>query len=369
MNHRLLLVLAGLSLVPRPTAGQTPARAPVVVSPEIAADRRVTFRLAAPKADEVTVTCECLTGPQNLQRDASGLWTTTIGPVPSDIYEYEFHVDGVQIVDPRNIMVKYNSRPGPPSSLLEVPGAEAMFYDLRPVPHGSVDIRWYPSKTTGETRRIHVYTPPGYANSSRRLPVLYLLHGADGDDSMWMAFGHANLILDNLMAEGRLEPMIVVMPFGYANVTPPGADRPRNEFERDLIDDIIPFVQANYRTRADREHRALVGLSMGGGQALNIGLRRLDLFSHVGGFSAAVPRGPATSSFEDIFANAKGVNRSLDLLWLACGTEDGLYTPNKEFSDLLDRSGITHTFRTTTGAHTWLVWRRYLAEIAPQLFR
>jgi enterochelin esterase-like enzyme len=351
-------------------AGQQPAAQPAVRSPEVAADRRVTFRLAAPKATDVRLTCECVNGAQVLQKDGQGLWSITLGPFEPDIYEYEFTVDGLTIIDPRNEKVKYNGRPSTVSSLLEVPGSGPLFYEAKTVPHGTVDIRWYPSKAVNGVRRAYIYTPPNYDRGTSRLPVLYLLHGADGDDSAWIAFGRANHILDNLLADKKMTPMVVVMPFGYAYPPAAGAagDRQRADFEKDLLQDLIPFVQANYRVHTDRANRALVGLSMGGGQALNIGLRNVDLFSRVASFSGAVPRGAAAEPFQPLLADAKKLNSSLKLLWVGCGTEDGLFALNKEFSELLKKNGVTHTFRETSGAHTWSVWRKYLAEVAPLLF-
>lgn len=338
-------------------------------SPEVAADRRVTFRLAAPKAAAVAVTCECLRQPQPMEKDPRGVWSATVGPFEPDIYEYEFTVDGLTIIDPRNEKVKYNSRPSTVSSLLDVPADAPRFHDVRAVPHGSVEIRWYQSRAANAVRRLHVYTPPGYASGRDRLPVLYLLHGADGDDSAWAAFGRANHILDNLMADGKITPMVVVMPFGYAHPPTAGvpAEQQRSDFERDLIGDIIPFIQSNYRVRADRNHRALVGLSMGGGQALTIGLSHTDLFSRVAGFSAAVPRDPAVR-FKDVLTDVAQLNKSLALLWVGCGTDDSLYGANQAFAAFLGERGVKHTFRSTAGAHTWSVWRQYLLEVAPLLF-
>jgi enterochelin esterase-like enzyme len=372
MKLRIVFQLVAVFALVQTISGQqqAPTPPPAVRSPEVLADRRVTFRLAAPKAGEVRLTCECVNGPQPLQKDDKGIWSTTLGPFEPDIYEYEFWVDGVQIVDPRNEKVKYNSRPSMISSLLDVPGNGPMFYDARQVPHGSVDIRWYPSKAVNAVRRVHVYTPPNYDRGTARLPVLYLLHGADGDDSAWTWFGRANLILDNLIADRKVSPMVVVMPFGYAYPPAGGApsDKQRADFEKDLLEDIVPFVQSNYRVYPDREHRAIIGLSMGGGQALNIGLRRLDVFSRVASFSGAVPRATAVDAFKEVVADSKKVNGSLKLLWIGCGTEDGLYAPNKDFSEFLKTNTITHTFRSTPGAHTWSVWRKYLVEVAPQLF-
>ena len=369
MNRPLPFLLVPLFAVVQTLSGQQAPTPPTAVrSPEVLQDGRVTFRLAAPNATDVRLTCECLGSPRALQKDDKGIWSVTVGPIVPDVYEYEFWMDGVQIVDPRNEKVKTNSRPSTISSLLEVPGTASMFYAVRPVPHGTVEVRWYASNAVNGVRRMHVYTPPGYERGSTRLPVLYLLHGADGDDSGWTWFGRANQILDNLIADKKIVPMVVVMPFGYAYPPAGGtaSEKQRADFEKDLLNDIIPFVQANYRVVPDREHRALVGLSMGGGQALTIGLRHLDVFSRVAGFSAAVPR--TADAFEAMVTDAKRVNGALKLLWIGCGTEDSLFAPNKEFSERLKASGVVHTFRPSPGAHTWSVWRNYLLEIAPQLF-
>ena len=351
-------------------SAQQPASPPQRVrSPEIHADRRVTFRLLAPKAGEVRLTGEFMKDPLALQKDDKGLWSVTAGPVAPDIYEYELWIDGVAVVDPGNPAVKYNSRPGVVSSLLEVPGDQPLFYDIRRVPHGAVQVRWYTSKSLDASRRLHVYTPPGYERGSARYPVLYLLHGADGDDSSWSWFGRASQILDNLIADKKLGPLVVVMPFGYA-YPPTGAveaARQREGFTRDLIEDAIPFIQANYRVYTDRERRAIAGLSMGAGQALAIGLHHLELFSRVAAFSGAGGAN-AAETFRDLAANPKKANDQLRLLWIGCGTEDGGFARVREFSEFLNKSGVKHTFRSTEGAHTWIVWRRYLHELAPQFF-
>ena len=370
MKRHLLLALMSLCALSQTVSTQGPGAAQAVRSPEVLADRRVTFRLAAAKASDVQLTCECISGPQAMKKDEKGVWSVTLGPIEPDIYEYEFTVDGVTMIDPRNEKVKTNSRPSVISSLLDVPGPSPMFYDVKPVAHGAIEIRRYASKATNTVRRLHVYTPPNYDRTTAKLPVLYLLHGADGDDAAWAAFGRANDILDNLIAEKKLAPMLVVMPFGYAYPPIQGvaADKQRADFEKDLTENIIPFVQANYRALGDRDHRAIAGLSMGGGQALTIGLRRLDLFSRVAGFSAAVPRNTAQNPLKDVVADSKKVNGALKMLWVGCGTEDSLFAPNKDFSEFLTANGVTHTFHPTAGAHTWIVWRKYLLEIAPKLW-
>src|SRR5687767_15773536 len=207
----LLLLLSATSTLEAQQPGQ-----PAVRSPEVSADRRVTFRVRAPNASKVTVFCECLSTEPAMSKDADGIWSVTVGPIEPDIYEYHFTVDGVDTLDQRNPVVKYNSRPNLIESILEVPGPAPMFYEVKNVPHGAVHIRYYASKATGTTRRAYIYTPPGYERSSARLPVLYLLHGADGDETAWTQFGRAHLIVDNLIAEKKSAPMIVVMPFAYA---------------------------------------------------------------------------------------------------------------------------------------------------------
>jgi enterochelin esterase family protein len=265
--------------------------------------------------------------------------------------------------------VKYNSRPNQIESILDVPGSSPMFYDVKAVPHGKVDIRYYPSKSTGTTRRVFVYTPPNYERSSAKLPVLYLLHGGDGDETVWTQFGRANLILDNLIAERKVAPMIVVMPSAYAYPWHVGApaEKQRADFEKDLLSDLIPFVQNNYRAAADRDQRALAGLSMGGGLTLAIGPRHLDVFSRLAVFSGGAGQNPS-QTMADVGTNAKNVNSQLKLFWIGVGTEDGAMAGAKRTSDFLNSVGIKHTYKTTPGAHTWIVWRKYLNEVAPLMF-
>ena len=342
---------------------------PPVRSPEVSADRRVTFRVRAPGAAKVTLFCECLANEPALTKGQDDVWSVTVGPIEPEMYEYHFTVDGVDTLDQRNPVVKYNSRPNLIESILDVPGPEPMFYDLKAVPHGAVSMRYYPSRTAGRTRRAFVYTPPNYERSSARLPVLYLLHGADGDETAWTQFGRANLILDNLIAAKKAAPMVVVMPFGYAYPWHLGvqADKQRTDFERDLIDDLMPFVQANYRVSPDREDRALAGLSMGGSQTLYTGLRHVDLFSRLAVFSAGAGQNPE-QTLETARRNAQTINEKLKLLWIAVGTEDGAMANATRTSEFLTSAGIKHSYRTTPGAHTWIVWRRYLNDSVPLIF-
>jgi enterochelin esterase family protein len=374
MKFRVAVLTAVVPLLVLNAAAQQPAgppasRTPAVRSPEVHPDRRVTFRIYAPKATDVTVSGEFEVGApaHKMLKDAQGVWSVTVGPFEPENYEYDFMVDGVQMLDPRNPAVKYNRGPAAISSLLDVRDTAPRFFDVKPVPHGKVDIRYYDSKTTGQTRRVHIYTPPNYDKLSR-LPVLYLLHGADGEDSGWTAFGRAHVILDNLIAEKKIQPMVVVMPNGYAYGWDSGvaADKQQADFQKDLVGDLIPFVQANYRVSTNRKHRALAGLSRGGGQTLSIGLRNLTVFSRLGVFSAGSNN--PQEAFKDVAANAQKVNEQLDLLWLGCGTEDFAMPGARRMAEFLTATGIRHTFRSTGGEHTWIVWRRYLQELAPVLW-
>jgi enterochelin esterase family protein len=327
--------------------------------------------LNAPKAAEVLLTGEFLDGNRKFEKGADGIWTVTVGPIEPEIYHYNFTIDGVRTIDPGNPQLKTGSTPSTITSVLEIKGAVPAFYDAQAVPHGEIRTHWYHSISLGSVRRLTVYTPPGYdKNQSTRYPVLYLFHGANADENAWYRLGRANLILDNLLAAGKIKPFIVVMPFGYG--VPPDQPQAENtaKFGRDLVDDVIPYIQSTYRVFADRDRRAIVGLSMGGGQALNIGLNNVDLFSYVGGFSAAVGN-PANHprTYAKLVGHAAEVNNKLTLLWIGCGTEDSLFGASKNFSEWLKANDIKHTFRETGGAHTWMVWRRYLNEISPLLFR
>jgi enterochelin esterase-like enzyme len=363
-------VALGLGLTTTTAVAQQPAAR--IVSPDVAADRRVTFRLLAPQAREILLTGEFMQGSKPFEKDANGLWTLTLGPLEPEIYHYNVTIDGVRTIDPNNPDVKTGSTPSTISSILEVRGNTPAFYDAQTAEHGDVRSLRYRSRSLGTERRLTVYTPPEYDRDMQaRYPVLYLLHGANADETAWHRLGRVNLILDNLRTGDRAKPFIVVMPFGYG-VPPNALARPgenTERFGRDLIEDVIPFVESRYRTIADRDHRAIVGLSMGGGQALSIGLNHLDLFSHVGGFSSAVGSvADLSKTYAALIANGKASNQKIRLLWVGCGKEDGAFAASKAFSEFLTEHRIRHTFHESSGAHTWMVWRRYLNEVAPLLF-
>jgi enterochelin esterase-like enzyme len=254
------------------------------------------------------------------------------------------------------------------------------YLKVRSIPHGAVTTHAYKSTSLGTDRSVVVYTPPDYGKSSIRYPVLYLLHGAGETETAWTERGHAHVILDNLIADGKLKPLVVVMPFGYAFARTVAAGRgdaaenkqQREGFARDLLEDVIPLIDKSFRVYGDREHRAIAGLSLGGAQSLAIGLSHTDLFSRVAGFSSAM--GAATNpetggvDFDKVLADAAHINSQLKLLWVGCGTEDTLFEANTAFADLLSRRKIEHIFRVTRGAHTFAVWQRYLNEVAPMIF-
>jgi enterochelin esterase family protein len=294
------------------------------------------------------------------------VWTVTVGPLEPEIYNYNFTIDGVRAIDPANPNVKTGSTPSTISSILEVRGDRPAFYDGQDVPHGDIRTHWYQSKSLAALRRVTVYTPPGYdANPRTRYPTLYLFHGANADETAWTRLGHVNLILDNLLAAGKAKPFVVVMPFGYG--VPPGSRGGGDNtalFGRDLLEDVIPFVQSRYRVFTERDRRAIAGLSMGGGESLTIGLNHPGLFAYVGGFSAAL----RPADFDKTYGAVSPANK-FKLVWIGCGKEDSLFVPAKAFSDFLHQRKVAHVFRESEGAHTWMVWRRYLNEFAPLLFQ
>lgn len=269
-------------------------------------------------------------------------------------------------------------------SLPAVAGAQGpapAYLEVRPVPHGTVRTHAYTSKSLGTDRKVVVYTPPGYETSTDRFPVLYLLHGAGSTETSWTERGKAHVILDNLIADGKLKPLVVVMPFGYAFARAQGAGRgdaaenkqQRQGFQRDLIEDVIPMIDATFRVHGDRDHRAIAGLSLGGGQSLAIGLTHTNLFSRVAGFSSAMGAGnnPETGGvdFDQVLADSDNINGQLKLLWVGCGTEDTLFESNLAFAAQLSRHKVEHILRVTGGGHTFAVWQRYLNEVAPLLFQ
>jgi beta-lactamase class A/enterochelin esterase-like enzyme len=338
---------------------------------EVLPDRRVTFRLRAPQAMQVAVTGDFVQGPQLMQRGDDSVWSVTLGPLKPAVYNYGLRVDGVGVIDPANPMIKQGESGA--SSMLEVPADGLAPYDWQPVPHGTVHVNWYQSKTLDVPRRIDVYTPAGYETSKATYPVLYLLHGSGDTETGWTNVGRADMILDNLIAAGKAKPMIVVMPYGRARrdvyLGPITTQPDAAQFENDLLKDVIPFAEKLYRISGKAEDRAIAGLSMGGGQAMNIGLHHLELFHWVGMFSAAA-RGPnLEEQFKDLLTDPAATNKKLKVLYIACGKTDSLFPASQQFHEILDKHQVRNQFVASEEGHVWRNWRDYLAEFTPQLFR
>ena len=324
----------------------------------------------------------------DMVKDENGFWEVRTKPLLPGFHYYAISVDGFVSNDPGS-RVFFAARKE--VSGFEVPAPESEFFAVKDVPHGTVRTQWYFSKTTGETRRIFIYTPPGYDQSTLRYPVLYLQHGFGEDEAGWSDQGHENFIVDNLIAAGRAKPMIVVNENGMTGVhfQPPPPVRPDSTstpaptsavprwfmderytlFDGVVSNDLIPFIDANFRTLPDREHRALAGLSMGGAQAVRIGLNHLDQFAYVGAFSPAIAMTDTTKDYDGKLANAARVNQQLRLLWMGIGSDDFLLTPVRESHQILEKAGIKHVWVESSGAHVWTVWRKYLADFAPKLFQ
>jgi len=333
---------------------------PRIISPEIKSDGTVTFRFQAPRAHQVLVAVEYLDGLRPLRLGEDGVWEVTLGPFEPELYSYNFVVDGVAAVDPLNPNIKIGIHTT--HSLLDVPGDPPLFFEEHPVPRGTVHLHRLESKTLGVTRGLNVYAPPGYETDPKAVyPVFYLLHGAGDNERGWSTIGRANVILDNLIAEEKAVPMIIVMPDGHAP-TSEGVDNP---FQKDLIEEIIPYVEARYRIKTGSENRALAGLSMGGFQTLDIGISRQDLFGWIGVFSGGI-----RDSYEQTHGPLlDSANKKLKLFWIGIGKTDFLWERNENLLKLLRKKNVDHTFRLSEGGHTWKNWRHYLHQFLQLIFK
>jgi enterochelin esterase-like enzyme len=391
-------------------------RGPTVTSPEVLPDRHITFRILAPNAQAVRVTggdIPALAGGRGAQgappppprgvmnKGENGVWEITLGPVEAGAYRYNFNVDGVTVIDPRNPSISESQTSV--WSLVVVPGSDLM--DTKEVPHGAVASVTYYSTALKRFRRLHVYTPPGYETGNSKYPIFYLLHGASDSDDSWTSVGRAGFILDNLIAAKKAKPMLVVMPAGHTSAAAfggggrgaapaAGGPAPVDEFTQDFTTDIMPYAESHYRVLTDRAHRAIAGLSMGGSQTLNIAIPHLEKFAYVGVYSsgligsfgggrggaaaappATAPAAPAatqppvweTQHMADL--DNAAAKKGLKLLWFSTGVDDSLIATTKGTVELLKKHGFTPVFQESPGAHTWLNWRNYLIEFTPQLFQ
>lgn len=335
-------------------------------SPQVLEDRRVIFRYQDPDAESVMLKGIKRTLVE-MKRGPKGVWSVTEGPMDPGMYDYSFVVDGEQMLDPSNPSLKPERNPD--TSSLEITSNTPLFYQWSNIPHGTVHLQTYFSEPLKRLRRLRVYTPPGYEqDASKHYPVLYLFHGTGDTEATWTEFGHAHLILDNLIAAGKSLPMLMVMPDGHADLQEEEGDHKANfiKFEADMLGSILPFVEANYRTITTPSGRAINGLSMGGMQSLEIGLNHPDLFAYVGGMSAYVPYP------EELLKPAlkdKNLNDKLKLLWISIGKDDFLLKDAENFHKLLRQHDIHLQWNLTAGSHEWSVWRGYLRDFASTLFR
>ena len=378
----LVTLLAGPATALPPDEG-VPATTNVMGAdyPRIHADLSVTFRVKAPEAKKVQVDLGKL---WDMERDAEGVWSVTLPPQVPGFHYYYLAIDGVRVSDPAS---RSFYGVGRYSSGIEIPETGAGYFEAQDVPHGEVRIRWYHSTVTGQWRRSFVYTPPDYdTNPEARYPVLYLQHGMGEDETGWIFQGRANLILDNLIAAGKAKPMIIVMDNGYARragaassfaAGPAGIRAAIGGFQDLMLDDVIPMVDRTYRTLADREHRAMAGLSMGGNQTCQLTLRHLDQFAWIGAFSgtgnglSTAPIDPRTF-IDGVFTDGPAFNARVRLLWIGMGTEEPDPFPGAigAFRKMLDDAGVDYVYFESPGtAHEWLTWRRDLNDFAPRLFR
>jgi enterochelin esterase-like enzyme len=402
----LLASVAFTQQAQAPARGAQAAAAPRPVSPEIAPDRRVTFRLYAPKASEVLLNGTWDNGGNiAMTKDSSGVWSVTIGPLTPQLWGYSFSVDAARVLDPGNAETQRDGSRF--DSLLFISGPESDLWEFKDVPHGTVEMIWYPSPTLKlAQRRMYVYTPPGYAASKAKYPVLYLLHGGGGDEDAWIVMGRASIIMDNVIAQGKAKPMVVVMPNGNANQTvsqgfgygptpartmvvaplpppeqaaaqaargagaPAAAPRPPQPYEgsypQSLVKDVIPFIEKTYRVIPNMNNRAIAGLSMGGGHTISATNNNPGVFGWIGVFSSG-PRGEVDKTYSDQLAKLKA--SGVKLYWIGAGTTDTAREGATNLSGMVKRLGFNNFYKEIPGRHYWFLWRDFLGDFASRLFR
>jgi enterochelin esterase family protein len=397
MKRKLTIVAAFLLFGVVSFAQQALFGGAQIVSPEVKADHTVTFRIQAPAADSVQITGDFLPpakmktqwgmidvpGTAKLTKDERGTWTFTSQPLASDLYSYTVIVDGFKTTDPSNVYIIRDV--ASVFNVFIVGGGKGDLYQVSKVPHGSVTRRWYESPGNGMARRVTVYTPAGYETSKEKYPVLYLLHGMGGDEEAWIALGRTSQILDNLIAQGKAKPMIVVMTNGnVAQEAAPGESnlgyvKPSMQMDHTMdgkfeetFPDVIKFIESNYRVKAEKSSRAIAGLSMGGYHSLHISRFYPNTFDYVGLFSAAIMSNDKATS--EVYKNFDStletqMKNGYKLYWIGIGKADFLYKANEEYRAKLDKMGMKYTYVETEGGHTWTNWRVYLSQLTPLLFK
>ncbi len=364
-------------------SGQPPA-GPLARSPQVNPDKTITFRYSAPSAKNVTLSAQFAKGPLAMTKNANGIWTLTTDPVKPDIYPYNFVVDGIQVMDPGNVDFFPNERFK--ASIVDIPGDTPLIHSIKDVPHGTVTYEYYPS-VEGTTGSLVVYTPPDYEkNATKKYPVFYLISGTTDTEETWFKVGRANFILDNLISEGKAKPMIIVMPYGNVEATiaaqkgvlkqadPAGREgaeavQRANSFENDLVNNILPYIETNYRVISNGDNRAVGGFSRGGGQTLRSGFGNMDKFSWICCYSAYLTNKEMESSYKHVYENPGRTNSQLKLLWVSVGNEDFLYKQTVEFMDFLKSKNVNYKSFITTGGHTWMNTKVFLTETAQLLFK
>lgn len=391
----LWIALVAPASVSASQAPQTSPPPPQFVSPEVLSDHRVVFRIHAPQARAIRLAASDIPGvgrETQLAKGEQDVWEVTLGPLEAGAYRYNFNVDGVATIDPRNPAISESNNNV--WSLVSVPGSDV--FDAKPVPRGAIAEVTYHSAALGKFRRMHVYTPPGYESGGGRYPVFYLLHGAGDNDDSWSSVGRAGFILDNLIAAKRATPMVVVMPAGHTSRGPgsPIGRQATEEFVTDFTTAVMPYIEQHFRVFSDRANTAIAGLSMGGAQTLNIAVPRLERFAYIGVFSsgligafpapdarepgaapaaAASPTSPPLTAAEWESNHAAklddaAVKKGLRLLWFATGKEDRLMPTTQATVGLFTKHHFAPVFKESPGGHTWINWRNYLVEFVPQLF-
>ncbi len=374
----LFLLLNSIGLKGQPPTG------PMVVSPKINTDKTVTFSYLAPKAKEVMLSGQFGKKPVPMKKDSIGIWSVTVGPIEPDIYPYNFIVDGLSVMDPANVDYFPNERFK--GSLLDVPGDTPLIHSMQDVPHGKITYEYYPS-VKGTTGSLVVYTPPGYEkNPSKKYPVFYLISGTTDTEEDWYKVGRTNFIMDNLIAQGKAVPMIIVMPYGNIEARiaeQTGGAKPEDpsgrenkdavtralNFSEDMINNIIPYIEKNYNVISEKDSRAIGGFSRGGGQTLRTAFGNMDKFGSICCFSAYLSTQEMEAQYKNVVDNPEKTNKDLKLLWISVGNEDFLYKQTEEFMGYLKGKNINYKSLVTTGGHTWMNTKKFLNASAQLLFK
>lgn len=381
LSHAVTTAAVMLLLLGPP--GNAHAQGRGTLSPEVTADRRIILRLQAPHARSVQVQGDFTARTHDMTRDDKGVWSFTSEPLQPGSYQYWFVMDGLTMPDPVNTYVRPAS--GVYKSQVDVPGAGAEWLAFRDVPHGSLHEHWYVNKDNGTARRVVVYTPPGYGAGTQSYPVVYLLHGANDFERGWTQTGRANWIMDNLLAEGKARPALIVMPFGhpvsgstgklaevralqasFGVASAAGGPGGAGFMEKDLLGNVIPLVEKEYRVIKDANHRAIIGYSMGGGHSSTIGLNHPELFAYV----AAMSGNARENALGKFLADPEKANKDFKLIWLGCGTDDRAIDGGRALSKVLSSKGIRHEWVESPGyRHDYQIWRIYLRDLLPRLFQ